>query len=125
MAEVLRPPTGLGKRARDLWTSILDRYTLRPDELELLAELVTTVDEIDRLRRAVRKHGELVEGSKGQLVANPALAQITARRATVARLVAQLRIPDPDAAATRPTITSIKAARAANSRWRREQHRGA
>ena len=126
-----RPPVGVGKRARELWLSIMGRYRMRPDQVELVVELVCAVDEIDRLRRALRKDGLMVTGSKGQLVAHPALAQITARRATVARLSAQLRIPDPKpkreqeqdrrrtGSTGRHPATVGKARKAAESRWRR------
>jgi hypothetical protein len=126
-----RPPVGIGKRGRELWVSIMGRYRMRPDQVELVVELVCAVDEIERLRRAVRKDGMIVAGAAGQLRPHPGLAQITARRATVARLSAQLRIPDPkpkqeqqqqqehDGRRRRHPATVGKARKAAEARWNR------
>lgn len=119
-----RPPVGLGKRGRGLWTSVMGRYRMRPDQVELVTEMVCAVDEIERLRRIVRKDGMIVAGAAGQLRPHPALAQITARRATVAQLSRQLKIPDPkreqgDLPGRRHPATVGKARKAAESRWRR------
>lgn len=92
-----------------LWRSIVDEYTLRPDELRLLADACELADRIDyRKQRADELHREvgenlLIRGSTGQRVRNPLidearqeLAEQRKDRVALNDLLARLKLPDLD-----------------------------
>lgn len=118
---VKRPaPAKLGKRGRRLWDAITGNYELRPDELELLADAVREADLIERMAEEMQGQPLLVEGSYGQQVANPLLAELRQHRACVASLLKALKIPDePDTANRKSTAVTEAARKAANVRWAR------
>ena len=57
MAAKPRMPTGLSVRARAFWRSSLADFELSGAELELLAEAVVTMTELDGLREAMLRTG--------------------------------------------------------------------
>ncbi|SLE07874.1 Uncharacterised protein [Mycobacteroides abscessus subsp. abscessus] len=104
-------PAGLTKdgSGQSLWRSIVDDYTLRPDELRLLADACELADRIDyRKQRADELHREvgenlLIRGSTRQLVRNPLidearqeLAEQRKDRIALNDLLARLKLPDLD-----------------------------
>ncbi|MDM2421136.1 hypothetical protein [Mycobacteroides abscessus] len=104
-------PAGLTEdgSGRALWRSIVDDYTLRPDELRLLADACELADRIDyRKQRADELHREvgenlLIRGSTRQLVRNPLidearqeLAEQRKDRIALNDLLARLKLPDLD-----------------------------
>lgn len=54
-----------------LWRDVVGRYELDPVELTLLFQLCRTVDELDAVNAAIKKSGPVVDGSTGQMRANP------------------------------------------------------
>lgn len=105
------PPAGLAEAGSGeaLWRSIVDEYTLRPDELRLLADACELADRIDyRKDRADELHREvgdnlLIRGSTGQRVRNPLidearqeLAEQRKDRVALNDLLARLKLPDLD-----------------------------
>lgn len=105
------PPASLAGEGsgRALWRSIVDDYTLRPDELRLLADACELADRIDyRKQRADELHREvgdklLIRGSTGQSVRNPLidearqeLAEQRKDRIALNDLLARLKLPDLD-----------------------------
>ena len=64
--------------------------------------------ELEALEDAVRDEGVLIDGARGQRVANPALAAIARHRTMLAKLLAELEHPETQ---------SQKAVRAARERW--------
>jgi hypothetical protein len=82
----------------------------------LLAEVCHALDQIDALAAAVAEHGTMTKGSTGQLVVNPAIPQLNATRALLARLLAQLSLPDEDDQAI-PTSGTVQRRNAAKERW--------
>ncbi|SIH16209.1 Uncharacterised protein [Mycobacteroides abscessus subsp. abscessus] len=105
------PPSGLAEAGSGeaLWRSIVDEYTLRPDELRLLADACELADRIDyRKDRADELHREvgdnlLIRGSTGQRVRNPLidearqeLAEQRKDRVALNDLLARLKLPDLD-----------------------------
>jgi hypothetical protein len=99
-------------RGEQFRADVLAAYDL--DDLaaeHLLDALVHTIDELALLEAAVRSEGVLLDGARGQKIANPALSAITKHRVLLAKLLAEL-FPAED----RET-TSQKAARAARARW--------
>jgi hypothetical protein len=99
---------------------------LRPDELIVLETACRARDDLARLEGELAAAPNIVQGSTGQLKVHPLFGEVRSARALVARLLAQLDIPDPDIVkASRPmaTGTSTRAQKAAAHRW--EALRGA
>jgi phage terminase small subunit len=120
MATKPRAPSGLGSRGGRFWRTVVDTYELQPDELELLAECCRTLDDLDKLRKAIGRDGTTVAGSKGQTRTHPALAELRQTRLALGRLLGQLGLPDPEDEQGRPGIVSPLSARgrkAARARW--------
>ena len=76
----------------------------------LIAAVEATMAELEALEAAVREEGVLIDGARGQKVANPAWAAIARHRTMLAKLLAELEHPETQ---------SQKAVRAARERWER------
>lgn len=115
-----RTPAGLSKRAQTFWGRMVDRYEFRLDELRLLEDACREQDLVDRLEREIKSGPLMVSGSMGQEVANPLIGEVRQHRTVLARLFAQLKLPDDDeeVGAGAPESASSKARRAAEARWR-------
>jgi hypothetical protein len=74
-------PAGLSKRGRRFWSTVVGSYSLRADEVELLAELCRALDELEAMRVAVAEAGVTVVGSRGQVRPNPLLSELRGTRA--------------------------------------------
>lgn len=105
------PPAALADDGpgQALWRSIVDAYTLRPDELRLLADACDLADRIAyRENRAAELQREvgtklLIRGSTGQQVKNPLidearqeLSEQRKDRVALNDLLARLKLPDLD-----------------------------
>jgi hypothetical protein len=86
---------------------------LRPDELVLLESAARTFDTIAELQAALVGQPLIVPGSLGQQREHPLISEIRLQRVSLARLLAQLRLPDDDTAAS---VRSTQARAAAFSR---------
>ena len=113
-----KSPPGLGARGRAFWRATTATFDLEPGERELLAEASRTLDEIDSLTAAIARDGVTVAGSTGHTRTHPAINEVRQHRLALGRLVAQLALPDLDGASI-PKPSSLRAAHAARSRWRR------
>jgi hypothetical protein len=114
------PPAALDDyedKGAHLWHAVLSRYSLRVDELVVLEQACRCVDDIERLRLALKDADLTVLGSMKQTVANPLLSEIRGLRTTLASLIKQLGLPDE--LATSGASKSPQHQRAAHSRWAR------
>jgi len=111
-------PTGLGGRGRAFWRATVEGFDLERGELELLAEVCRTLDEIDALAAAIGRDGVTVAGSTGQTRTHPAINEARQHRLALGRLLSQLALPDLDGASI-PKPSSLRASHAARTRWRR------
>jgi hypothetical protein len=115
-----KPPAGLKASGKRLWTAVTEPYILTPAELATLAEACRTADELDRLEKAVRALPELTTtGSTGQIRPHPLLAEVRAHRQLLARLTADLNLPD-NIQLVGLRAGSRHARTAAQGRWNRE-----
>ncbi|NYG05718.1 hypothetical protein BJ986_000205 [Phycicoccus badiiscoriae] len=92
---------------------------LRPDEVLVLEHAARTVDLLARIDEALVSAPLTVKGSMGQIVEHPLVSESRAQRATLARLLAQLKLLDSDDArvvAVAGRRTS-RARAAAQARW--------
>lgn len=108
-------PDGLAERGRRYWESVDGGYALSDSEAEVLVEVCRTLDTLDDLAAQVATHGTMVEGSAGQPVLNPAVAEARGQRLLVHRLMAALALPDEDGA-TLPSA-KVTAGRASQAQW--------
>ncbi|WP_228002151.1 hypothetical protein [Nocardia australiensis] len=107
-------PKGLKAGGRKLWTDVVGKWDLRPDELRVLREAAGEVDLIDTLEQAAESAELIVRGSQGQPVINPLISELRQHRATLAGLLRSLKLPDEtDTSEARST----QARAAANARW--------
>ncbi len=120
-------PAGLGTAGAALWKRLT--APVDGDELEFsVAELVTLelacrqADDIAHLEKVLAADGPTVVGSRGQVRLSPIPAELRLQRAALARLVAQLAIPDPDEEVGLAP-SARRAQRAAEARWRRQAAR--
>ena len=91
-----KAPAVLGTAGRRLWRAAVVEFEFSGPELEVLRTLCTTVDELARIEAALSETDDLiVRGSMNQPRAHPLLEEARRHRATVARLVAALDLPEP------------------------------
>ena len=108
-------PKGLDVTGRRLWKRVVSAYELRPDELVLLESACRTADLVVRLEAAMEGQPLTVRGSMGQQREHPLLSEARQQRGLLARLLAQLKLPDEG---TVPNKRSEQARHAAMARWR-------
>ena len=119
-----RMPRGLKQAGKALWQSIIPEYTLRPDELAVLADACRTADIVARLDAALVDAPLTVTGSARQLREHPLLSERRQQAAHLARLLHQLRLTDDNDEVLTPAERrkrenrSARGRRAANARWR-------
>lgn len=94
-----KAPTGLKKRGKNTWDSVVKKYDLRTDELDILEDICREIDMIDALEKELKGANLVVMGSQGQEVANPMISELRQHRATKKSLWAALKLPDEGNAA--------------------------
>lgn len=121
--EIPRTPAGLRRRGRTLWRAVQLRFELAEAESALLLEACRTVDDIETLAAEVGKAPAVTLGSRGQEVVHPLRAELRSQRLLLARLLAQLDVPqvDPFGRPWDGLTASQRARKAAGARW---HHRG-
>lgn len=113
-------PADLRSAGRRLWADVVDSFELGADELANLRAACRLEDELVDLRKAMKGQPMTVEGSTGQLVAHPLLAEIRRHSELLTKHLALLSLPagDEDAGST---PAQKRAQRAAQQRWRDRQ----
>lgn len=88
-------PSGMSKYARRLWNEIVDSLPsshFRPADRPLLRDFCEADATIQRMREAIEKDGDFVQGLRGGQVAHPGYAQIVAHGNLKSMLATKLRI---------------------------------
>lgn len=115
-----KQPESAGSRLKG---AVLERYLLDPAEEVILDEAVAATDVCARLDAAVAEAPLTVEGSRGQVTANPLLLAQRKHHERLQRLLEALRLPLKDEMVG-GSATSKAAQEAARERWRRTKGRG-
>lgn len=113
------PPAGLQARGHRFWRTVHETWLVDAGETELLVEVCRQLDVCEALAAVVAREGVLSVGSTGAVRAHPAVAELRAARLALARLVAQLDLPDVTGS-TMPSAASTRARKAARARWGRD-----
>lgn len=113
-------PRGLKAAGKKLWAATTEAYELRQDELEVLRAVCAEADLIARMEDALVDEPLTVEGSMGQLVAHPLVAELRQHRATMAALLRGMKLPEEGDAGA-----SNQQREAAQSRWASAYGKGA
>ncbi|KDE12437.1 hypothetical protein [Rhodococcus aetherivorans] len=93
MASTSRYPEKFGKSGRELWAEIEDKFTLNTPERLLLKQACRAADRLDEIQEELEGQDLLVDG-KHQPITNPLLVEFRQQSQVLAKLLAQLRIPD-------------------------------
>ena len=109
-----KPPASLSIAGKSLWGEVVSKYDLRVDELAVLESACKTADMIATLDKEWDALGKpfLTRGSMGQDVIHPLIGERRAQQSQLAKLLAQLKLPDDNAGATPNQQRG-----AAQSRW--------
>lgn len=110
-------PRNLGRKASKFWRDVTGEYQLRVDELLLLEDACREIELIEQLEAAQAEEALIATGSMGQPVAAPLIQELRQHRVVLARLLAQLKLPDEGGSDS--GSASAKARAAANARWQR------
>jgi hypothetical protein len=116
MSSKPKAPAHLSTGGKALWTEVVGKYDLRPDELRSLEDACAATDMVDELSAAWREAGRpyMSTGSMGQEVEHPLIGSIDKQRKARQAFLAKLKLPE-DPGAGQPRSTSARAA--AQSRW--------
>ena len=111
-----KPPVMLNAAGKALWSSVVAKYDLRVDDLAVLESACKTSDMIATLDKAWDELGQpfLTRGSMGQDVIHPLIGERRAQASALARLLAQLKLPDEMSGA----VGTNPARAAAATRWK-------
>jgi hypothetical protein len=118
------PPADLRDAGRELWAAIMGDlapgWELDARERHLLARAARCADDAAALEQAIDRDGATVEGSRGQTIVHPAIAEARQLRLAELRLLRDIETVDPAVTRSRATPSARRARRAAEVRWNRE-----
>jgi ketosteroid isomerase-like protein len=118
------PPADLRDAGRELWAGIVadlaPGWELDARELRLLARAGRCADDAAALEQAIDRDGATVEGSRGQTIVHPGIAEARQLRMAELRLLRDLQLENPAVTRSRATPSARRARRAAEARWSRE-----
>lgn len=118
MTDAPKRPRGLKSAGRELWDSIVPTYTLRPDELRILADACREADLVADMEAGRTDRRLISKGSQGQDVIDPLISELRQHRAVIANLLKSLKLPDSAAGAQqKKDYNSDQARAAARARW--------
>jgi hypothetical protein len=109
------PPDGLAERGHAFWCAITGQWELRADELELLREIVRTVDMVETLAAVVAREGPTVMVANS-LKTHPSMVELRQQRHLLGRMLGQLALVDEDGSVL-PSPLSARGRKAAQTRW--------
>lgn len=112
-----RTPSDLGAGGKKFFRDVVGTYDLDAHEVRVLIEAARTVDEMDRVRKALDAATDLVvKGSTGQPCEHPLLGSLRNHRATFDKLLARLALPDSEGGAPQSAAQKLSQ-RGHDGRW--------
>lgn len=113
-----KPPAHLSISGKSLWSDVVSKWDLRPDELRVLSSACTAADMEAEFLTAWVELGRpyMSKGSMGQEVEHPLIGSIDKQAKAKASHLARLKLPDDEGEADE---RSTQARAAANARWSR------
>ncbi len=118
---------GLGERGAAFWGYVATTFDMDAGEREMLTQVCRLLDRANQLAAEVAAHGVIVTSARGEPRPHPAIAEERQVSLALGRLLSQLEIPDSDDDGGSPGLrsaSSVRASRAARSRWDRAPLRG-
>ena len=106
-----------GARGRRFYDNALKLFKLEDSEHELLVECCRGLDLLETMQTELETVGLTVTASNGAVRVHPFVAEKRQTALAVARLLAQLALPDEDGIEAVQKLTSARAAKAARARW--------
>lgn len=116
MPRITGSTTMYGPRGQLFHDAAVADFELSTSEVEVLAEVCRALDTLDALHAAIARDGTMVEGSTGAMRLHPGIAEARSMGLAVARLLAQLGLPD-EAGVQLPTGLSVRSQKANQARW--------
>lgn len=109
-----KAPVTLTVAGKALWSDVVAKYDLRPDELRTLEDACAASDMLAELMEAWNDLGRpyISRGSMGQEVEHPLIGSIDKQRKTRQTFIRQLKLPDESGGGK-----SNQQRGAAQSRW--------
>jgi hypothetical protein len=106
----------LSKRGAAFYKATIDQFSLSESELQLLAEACRLMDEIEILTSLLEADGLTFVSSTGVVRSNPALGEARSHRIALARILAQLSLPD-ESGDVLATARQVRSSQASAKRW--------
>ena len=119
--KIVPAPDGLKDRGVSLWKAYTSKYEFRPDELLWLETACRASDRIGIMDSELSALGYMSEGSTGQPVVNPLVAEIRATEAHRDNALKRLGLPEEGGVAVE--LNQNRAA--GKSRWATPYGKGA
>ena len=126
MSDLPTAPEHLGRDGKRFFREVLTDWELDPHQLATLANAAACLDRITTARNRIKRDGLLVQGSRGALIAHPAVQVERQQMVTHAALVKSLELKDDPAPTPRPRLanTGRRAGRPPTSTPRRGAEHG-
>lgn len=87
-------PPGLARGGRRKWREAHEKYVFTPAETAILERICRQIDRLERLDGEISASPVVVDGSRGQPVPSPLLAEIRLQELALGKLVKLLALPD-------------------------------
>ncbi len=94
-----RTPKGVGPQGKKLWSEVLGAHELTESETAILTAACRCITTLERIADELESTALTSLNARGDVVASPLVVEQRQQGASLARLLASLRIPEePDAA---------------------------
>ena len=91
---VPQPPAELQHAGRELWKTVMQQYVIEETHQQLLKLACLSADSAASMRETIKREGETVVGSVGQVAAHPLIACGGAAQKRIAAFLKQMGIFD-------------------------------
>lgn len=106
-----------GARAQRFYDNTTKLFRLEDSEVEILIEACRGLDLLDVMTAELEASGLTVTAGNGAVRVHPFVAEKRQTALAVARLLAQLALPDEEGVEGVQTLTKARASKASRARW--------